>query len=371
MDVYGWATMEAEQACTRALTLAHDLGRHDRSHAPQWGLWTHQFLRGELTPALEAAESVFQMARASDLPILELLGRHALSYTLLYRGEFDGALEIAEGGLAFYDPQQDKQITNSFKLSSVVCLLASRAHSRWMLGRVEDAEEDYDRMLQIARELGHPGSLAGALAFTLHGGFRYSYTGQMDRLTGITEELIALSRKKNFSLWYAVAYTYQGIIAEARNEKQARTQMLEGLELFAQMGVRLTLVMMNVLCTEAFYRSGRDDEAFRRLDAAEAETARQENLLAPDIWRLRGRLLERRGEHSAAEAAYRQAIQRARAQHALSLELRAGLDLYELCAQDGRADHARTLLAAIHAQFTQGFDRPELIRANVIIQGPT
>jgi hypothetical protein len=38
--------------------------------------------------------------------------------------------------------------------------------------------------------------------------------------------------------------------------------------------------------------------------------------------------------------AYRQAIQRARAQHALSLELRAGLDLYELCAQDGRADHA-------------------------------
>jgi hypothetical protein len=30
-----------------------------------------------------------------------------------------------------------------------------------------------------------------------------------------------------------------------------------------------------------------------------------------------------------------------------------------------------TLLAAIHAQFTQGLDRPELIRASVIIQGPT
>jgi hypothetical protein len=54
------------------------------------------------------------MARASGVPILEMLGRHAFSYTLLYRGEFYRALEIAEGGLAFYDPQQDKQIANSF-----------------------------------------------------------------------------------------------------------------------------------------------------------------------------------------------------------------------------------------------------------------
>jgi tetratricopeptide (TPR) repeat protein len=122
-----------------------------------------------------------------------------------------------------------------FNLSSVVCLFASRAHSRWMLGRVEDAEKDYDRMLQIARELGHPASLAGALAFSLHGGFRYSYIGQMDRLSGIADELLALSKKKNLSLWYAVAYIYRGLIAEARKEtQQARTQMLEGLALFAQ-----------------------------------------------------------------------------------------------------------------------------------------
>jgi hypothetical protein len=47
------------------------------------------------------------------------------------------------------------------------------------------------------------------------------------------------------------------------------------------------------------------------------------------------------------------------------------LDLYELSAQDTDANHARTMLAALLAQFTQGFDRPELIRANAIIQAPT
>ncbi len=151
--------------------------------------------------------------------------------------------------------------------------------------------------------------------------------------------------------------------------EQARKQMLEGLDIFAQTGSRLTLVMMNILCAEAFYRLGDDGEAFRRLEAAEAEMiARQEGLLGPDIWRVRGRLLARQGECRAAEAAYYQAIERARAQRADSLGLRAGLDLYELLAENGRAEKGRAVLAGLLARFTQGFDRPELARASVIVR---
>ncbi|MGB7798555.1 MAG: adenylate/guanylate cyclase domain-containing protein [Pseudonocardiaceae bacterium] len=369
MAVHGWGAVEVEQACTRALGLAQDLGRDDLSYAPQWGLWTNHFLRGNLVSALETAESVFQMGRSSGMRALEMLGRHALAYTLVYMGEFDRTLEETEAGLALYDPQQEKEIANSFGMSSVVCLLACRAHSLWMLGYVEEADENYDRMLQIARELGHPFSLACALTFTLHGAFRYSYIGEMGRLAGIAEELMALVKEVDFFFWYVVTYTYQGLIAEALGEEErARTQMLEGLELFAQTGSRLTLVMMNVLCAEAFYRLGDDDEAFRRLEVAEAETARGEGLLAPDIWRVRGRLLTRQGERSAAEAAYYQAIERARAQRALSLELRAALDLYELHADDGRSEDGRALLASVLARFTQGFDRPELARASAIVR---
>jgi hypothetical protein len=127
--------------------------------------------------------------------------------------------------------------------------------------------------------------------------------------------------------------------------------------------------MMNILCAEAFYRLGDDDEAFRRLDAAEAEMiARQEGLLGPDTWRVRGRLLARQGECRAAEAAYCLAIERARAQRADSLELRAVLDLYDLLAEEGRAENGRAVLAGLLARFTQGFDRPELARATAIVQ---
>jgi len=153
--------------------------------------------------------------------------------------------------------------------------------------------------------------------------------------------------------------------------ERARKQMLEGLDLFANTGSGLSLVMMNVLCAEALYRLGDDDEAFRRLEAAEAEMhARQEGLLGPDIWRVRGRLLARQGAHAAAETAYCQAIERAQAQHALSLELRAALDLYDLRANDHRAAEGRDLLAGVLARFTQGLDRPEPARAAAILRVP-
>jgi predicted negative regulator of RcsB-dependent stress response len=195
----------------------------------------------------------------------------------------------------------------------------------------------------------------------------------MHRLARFSDELMALVKEENFFLWHAVTYTYQGIVMAAGGEEhRARNQMLEGLELFTQTGSRLTLVMMNVLCAEALYRLGHDDDAFRRLEVAEAEMrAREEGLLAPEIWRVRGRLLERQGDQKIAEKSYCQAMQEARRQDAISLELRAALDLYELWAKQGRQEEGRTQLARVAQQFNQGFDQTEIARAHAIVRGET
>jgi len=368
MAVYGWGAVEVERACTRAVRLAEELQRHDLSYAPHWGLWTYRFLRGEMVSALETAESVFQMARSSGVPMIELTGRHAISYTLFGRGEYSRAIGQADAGLALYDFEQEKELVKIFGGSSTVCLRSSRSHSLWMLGKVDEATEECDLLLQLGRDLRHPPSLANALAFFMYGlAFRCSYIGQMERLLSIVDELLTLSREESFYLWYAQAYTYRGVVAQALGDDTARRQMLEGLELWEQTGARLTLVMMNVLCAEAFYRLGDDDEAFRRLHVAEAEMARREGLLAPDIWRVRGRLLARQGKRSAAEAAYSEAIKRAQTQQALSLELRVALDWYELRAADGRTEEGRALVGAVLGRFTQGLDRPELTRARDIL----
>ena len=137
------------------------------------------FLRGRLEPAMEAAEAVRAMADESGDPLLQVTGWHATAYTLLLRGELEAALDDADAGLALFDFEREKELVTAFQLSSTVCLRQSRAQALWMLGRVAEADEEAERMLQLGRELDHPASLAAALAFALHGdGIRHSYTGR-------------------------------------------------------------------------------------------------------------------------------------------------------------------------------------------------
>ena len=371
MNVYGWGAIEVEQACQRAVALAAELGRRDLTYAPMWGLWTVRFLRGELVAATADAESVLQIAEASGVPMLRITGRHATGYTSLYRGEFERTLEEANAGLALFDLEQEKHLARTFSLSSTVSLMAMRATSLWMTGSVEEAEVQWDDMVDLGRRLGHPPSLAAMLAFQLHGGgFRHSYAGEMMRLLEPAEELMALCKEEDYFLWYAVGYTYRGMVAEAlREQENALEMMQEGIELFEQTQSRLTLVFMNVLCAQAAHRLGENDAALAMLDAAETELRqRDEGLFAPEIWRTRGRVQVSQGDEARGEAGYREALRRARAQGARSLELRAALDLHDLYSAQGRPQATVSVLASVLEGFAQGLDRPEPARAAAIVR---
>lgn len=366
MTVYGWGSDDAETACRRALELAQALQRYDLYYPPLWGLWTVHFLRGEMDEALETANQVLEMAIASGVPMLEMTGRHASAYTKLYRAEFDAALEEADKGLALYAFDQEKELADTFLLSSTVCLRTTRATALWMLGQVDEALAEGERMIDLARKLGHVPSLAAALAFYLHlGGYRYSYLDQMYRLAGTADELVTLCKEEGFFLWQSVGQTYRGAITASEGEPAlARTQMQEGWELFLQTGARLTEVLMNVIRAEAMYRLGDDEEGLRVLDeAADAMNNRSEALFAPEIERVRGRILAKNGELMVAETAYRAALALAGSQGALSLELRAALDLHELLRNDDEGHEAMLLLADVLARFTEGLDQPEVMRA--------
>jgi tetratricopeptide (TPR) repeat protein len=371
MAVYGWASPEVEQACERARQLAQSLHRDDGLYRALWGLWSVYFLRGELGQAWSAAQTVHRMAEEFNDSLRRVTGRHVMAYTLVFRGELEAALAEADEGLALFDIEQEKSIAKDYLISSTVCLRQSRAQALWMLGHVEEADAEAERMLQLARDLKHPPSLAAALAFYLHGGgIRYSYTGEMARLQEIADELCILARDDGFYLWQAVAETYLGIIAHARGEKDSRKHMLEWRELFLQTRTRVTLVMMNVMIAEALYDLGDDDQAFHLLDEAELELrTRDEGLDAPEIWRVRGRLLARRGARAEAEAAFRESLVFAGRQKARSLELRAALDLHDFLSSIGRGDDGRTLLAAITDRSALPLDRPEPRRAMAILRG--
>ena len=150
------------------------------------------------------------------MPLFLVTGQHAISYTRLYRGEFEDALREADLGLSVFDFSLEQELVVAFQLSSSVCLRQSRAQALWMLGR--------DRGIRRANRPGccssratsvSAHSLAGALAFALHGGgMRYSYTGEISRLRDIAEELATISNEEGLFMWLAVAEIYLGIIGQ-------------------------------------------------------------------------------------------------------------------------------------------------------------
>jgi predicted ATPase len=103
------------------------------------------------------------------------------------------------------------------------------------------------------------------------------------------------------------------------------------------------------------------DEALARFELTE------ERWVTADLLRIRGELLLLNDEPKAAEEHFRQALDWARRQDALSWELRAATSLARLWHPQRRTSPARKLLAPVYARFTEGFRTANLIAAKSLL----
>jgi predicted ATPase len=70
----------------------------------------------------------------------------------------------------------------------------------------------------------------------------------------------------------------------------------------------------------------------------------------------------------AAERCFNEALETARAQDALSLELRAALTFAHFWIKQDRQEDAKQLLAQVYDRFTEGFGSPDLLSAKAMLQ---
>jgi predicted ATPase len=89
-----------------------------------------------------------------------------------------------------------------------------------------------------------------------------------------------------------------------------------------------------------------------------------------ELLRLKGSILVAAGSASliAAEDHFRQSLDWARRQGALSWELRAAMSLGELQRLKGRIPEARMSIATVYERFTEGFATADLRSARALIE---
>jgi len=368
MTLYGWGSPTVAQACERARSLSQRLERPDRLYEPIWGLWTNLFVGGQLDRALETANEALSMALASGVPMLEVTGRHAVSYTRYYRGEWAECIEHAQAGIALYALDQERALTNTFQISSTVNLVAGLASSLWMMGHQDQGLAELDRMIAMARDLDHPSALSNALGVAC---YMLTFHHDPPRMLAHAAEVKSFARAEGWELWYAVGVMSSGWARLRLGDRvDGLRELFEGVALFRATRSDLMGPTVAVIHAEGLRAAGRDDEALEML-AATAETARRGHVgvLLPDVYRLMGEIHLQAGALPQAEAAFDLALETARAQRALSLELRAAMSCHVLLAKTGRGAEGLALVRHCRERFTDSFDQPELRAASALLEG--
>jgi hypothetical protein len=366
MAVFGWAAPEVERTCQRAIDLAGRLGAHDRVFAPLFGLWTNQFVGGRLGMAIETAKDALGMALKSGDPMLEIMGRHATSYTHYYRGEYGASIAEAQAGAARYSLDVELQIAGAFQLSSSICSMTAKASSLWMQGHQHEGIALMDEMLALARSLRHPPTTAAALAFTM---FFNLYDRDWQRLFEVADATFHLSQAEGFAMWIANAGLHRGRARMGLGQVDAGVaEVLEWGALFRQTGSGVVECSVTSMISEAEHVAGRPEDAL--VLSAEGERRAEAGLvrvMQPEIYRTRGNILRDLDRFDAADKSYEHAVACARAQGARSLELRALTSLLDLRLSRGRAGNLPTELRLLMTHMTSQQERPDLVAARELL----
>jgi predicted ATPase len=106
------------------------------------------------------------------------------------------------------------------------------------------------------------------------------------------------------------------------------------------------------------------------VEAAQIIETTHERSSEVELHRLRGDMMNARGDQAAAERNYHRAIAVAERQGAKTLGLRAATSL-ALWRDQGKRTEAHDLLALIYGSFMEGFDTPFLRDAKALLDQPT
>jgi predicted ATPase len=357
---------EAERAYTRARELCRQTGNTSQLCQVLGKLSILHFVRAEHQKAREFAEEALSLAQQVEDPLHIALGQWYLGSVLLWLGEYTAARAQLEQMIAFYEPQQHRSLVLLRGSDAGLCALADDACCLWCLGYPEQALKRSQEALALARELGHPISLATVLYFAGCLFNRMRRDGQA--LKDAAEELTRLSNEKA-PAWSRDAVSVRGeALVMLGQVQEGMAQLREGIAACRSYGGKRHLPGRLSSLAEAQAKAGHPGEGLATLAEALAlveETG--ERHWEAELYRLRAELLLAQGDEAEAEASLRKAVEVAHRQIAKSWELRATASLCRLWQEQGKVDEARQMLAEIYDWFTEGFDTPDLRNAKTLL----
>ena len=360
---------EIENTYTKAHELCKRVGNTTQMVRALGGLAVLYYVRGEHHRAKELGSEGLALAEKSNEPLLLLLCHWYLGFIDFCFGDHVNALKHLRCALDIYDPDQYHHPLVYLRGSDAgLGTMAYEACCLWCLGYPDQALKRSEEALSMARELGHPFSLADVLCFA--GCLFHAMRKDGESLQMNAEELMRLSQERSLTGWFATGMRSQGEAFALQGKLQKGViQSRKGIDAMQSEKMWIYHSGTLALLAEVQVKAGNLDEALVNLDEAFAFVERtDERYWEAELYRLKGELLLNQGDDACAETSFNNAVEISCRQSAKSLELRAVMSLCQLLEKQGKKKEAHQMLTEVYDWFTEGFETPDLIEARKLIQ---
>nr|WP_315249379.1 winged helix-turn-helix domain-containing protein [uncultured Duganella sp.] len=357
-----------EAAWRPVLVLADQL--HDREYQLMalWGMAVCRSYAGELQGVLELTERFHQIAPSADSRIAPSSMERLIATAQHYAGDQPGARTRLEHILENYVAPPYKSRLARIQLDHNSASLAALANVLWVQGYADQAVSTVWTALQAARESGHPPTMMYAIA---NAAFPIMiHTGDHEAADALLAELTDCLKKHAFTLWDTLWNCLQATVQVQRGDAAALFQLEQAVAHLQQVGYRPRLACHLAKLATILNVKGQRHVSLELVGHALALCdAGLERWCHAEMLRIKGALLEAVDE-AAAEALYRQSIDIAAAQGALSWQLRTTISLARLKMRQGARQEGRDLLQDVYNQFTEGFGTADLREARSLLDQP-
>ena len=368
------AGAETDAAFADALKIAESLDDADYQIRVLWGLWSSHFNSGRIRMSLDTAERFRDVSANHGDTVAALVGERTIGMSRFYLGDHTGARRHAELLLDRYVRPMDRSHVIRFQFDPRIVARTLRSKLLWAQGVPDQALQEVQGLVEEATAVGHPMSLALALA---QGACPATLLcGDWNAAERFINLLLTHSMQHGLDLWHDWGVCFGAMLLIERGHIDAGLKALKDAlddlpqdAFFARYaGIRATLA-------EALGRSGAILSGHATIDEALMRSEQQgERWYIAEFLRVKGELLQLEdtvAKRQRAEEHFRRSLDFARQQEVPSWELRTATSLARLYRRQGQRVAARDALEPVYNRFKEGFGTVDLKVANALLSEVT
>ena len=322
--------------------------------------------KGDLRSSLQYARRCRAIAETSDDLTVKALAHAMLGRALQVSGDLAGSRAELDSLMRILSQSHRGPILLSYDphYHSYIAL----ARTLWLQGYPTQALQLARQGVEASEAMGHPAALALVLAGAAS---IFLWAGDLDDAQYHTDLSLSHAEANALGPLVAIGQGRKAGLAILRGNTKAGVKDLQAtLERLHAVRHEVLTTEFNIALAQGLAVIGRPDESKALID----ESIRQvevsgEMFYMPELLRVKGGLLlsMREPDLREVEICFKQSLELSRRQGARAWELRTARDLAKLLADHGQSENGRTLLQAVYAGFSEGFETADLKAAEELL----